>query len=57
MLVLSVQALIMIYIILVKRGLLLKLAKVLRCKTSLRLIDNILSDRKFKVHLNGKVSK
>jgi len=40
-----------------KRGLLLKLAKILRCKTSLRLIDNILSDRKFRVHLNGKVSK
>lgn len=40
-----------------KQGLLLKLAKILKCKTSLQLIDNILSDRKFKVHLNGKVSK
>jgi len=40
-----------------KRGLLLKLAKILRCKTSLRLIDNILSDRKFREHLNGKGSK
>ncbi|KAL4153463.1 hypothetical protein QTP88_001296 [Uroleucon formosanum] len=40
-----------------KRGLLLKLAKILKCKTSIRLIDNMLSDRKFKVHINGKESK
>lgn len=36
-----------------KRGFLLKLAKILKCKTSIRLIDNMLSDRKFKVHING----
>jgi len=39
-----------------KRGLLLKLVKILKCETSIRLIDNILSDRKFGVHLNGKES-
>lgn len=34
-----------------KRGLILKLAKILKCKTTVRLIDNILSNRKFRVNL------
>jgi len=40
-----------------KRGLLLKLAKILKCKTSIWLINIILSDRKFTVHLNGRESR
>lgn len=39
------------------RGLLLKLAKNLRCKATLRLLEQILSDRSFKVNLNGEVSR
>ncbi|KAF0742628.1 Uncharacterized protein FWK35_00018990 [Aphis craccivora] len=40
-----------------KRGLLLKLANILNCKMSLRLIESMLADRKFRVHLNGNVSR
>lgn len=40
-----------------KRGLLLKLAKNLRCKATLRLLEQILSDRSFKVNMNGKTSR
>ncbi|VVC41950.1 Reverse transcriptase domain [Cinara cedri] len=40
-----------------KRGLLLKLANILNCKMTLRLIGSMLPDRKFRVHLNGNVSK
>ena len=39
-----------------KRGLILKLAKILKCRTTVRLIDNILSNRKFRVSLSGKES-
>lgn len=34
-------------------GLLLKFAKILKCKTTVQLINNMFSDRKFKVSLNG----
>jgi hypothetical protein len=40
-----------------KRDLLLKVAKILKCNTLSRLIYNILSDRKYKFHRSGKVSK
>jgi hypothetical protein len=40
-----------------KRGLLLKLAKILKYKTSIQLINNMLSDRKFKIHINGRENK
>lgn len=40
-----------------KRGLLLKLANILNCKMSLRLIESMLADRKFRVHLNGNISR
>lgn len=39
-----------------KQGLLLKLTKILKCKTMIQLINNMLSDRKFKVSLKAKVS-
>jgi hypothetical protein len=39
-----------------KRGLILKLAKILKCRTTVRLIDNILSNRKFRVSFSGKES-
>jgi hypothetical protein len=39
-----------------KRGLLLKLAKIIKCKTTLRLLENLISNKKFSVSLNGKVS-
>jgi len=39
------------------RGLLLKLANILNCKMTLRLIESMLADRKFRVHLNGNVSR
>lgn len=39
-----------------KRGLILKLAKILKCRTTVRLIDNILSNRKFRVSLGGNES-
>lgn len=40
-----------------KIGLVLKLAKILKCRTTVRLIDNILSNRKFRVSLSGKESR
>lgn len=40
-----------------KNGLLLKLARVLKFKTKIRLLERILSDRNFKVHFNGKIGK
>jgi len=40
-----------------KRGLLLKLAKIVKCKNTLRLLESMLSNRKYKVFLNGEVSK
>ncbi|KAL4088598.1 hypothetical protein QTP88_023687 [Uroleucon formosanum] len=40
-----------------KNGLLFKLAKVINCKTLLRLFERLLSDRSFKVHLDGEISK
>ncbi|KAL4153873.1 hypothetical protein QTP88_001706 [Uroleucon formosanum] len=40
-----------------KRSLLLKLAKNLRCKATLRLLEQILSDRSFKVNMNGETSQ
>jgi len=40
-----------------KRGLLLKLTKNLKCKATLRLLEQILSDRSFKVNLNGEVCR
>lgn len=39
-----------------KRGLILKLARILKCRTTVRLIVNILSNRKFRVSLSGKES-
>lgn len=39
-----------------KNDLLFKLSKILKCKGILRLIDQMLSNRKFKVVLNGKES-
>ncbi|KAL4104035.1 hypothetical protein QTP88_019348 [Uroleucon formosanum] len=40
-----------------KRDLLLKLAKNLRYKATLRLLEQILSDRSFKVNMNGETSR
>jgi hypothetical protein len=40
-----------------KSGLLLKLARVLKCKTTIRLLDRILSDRHFKLYFNGEIGK
>jgi len=40
-----------------KKGLLLKMAKIVKCKKTLELLECMLSDRKFKVFLNGKASK
>lgn len=39
-----------------KRGLILKLARILKCNKTVRLIDNIHSNRKFRVSLGGKES-
>lgn len=39
-----------------KRDLLLKLAKIFKNKTILRLVEKTLSDRNFKVNLNGKIN-
>lgn len=40
-----------------KRGLLFKVAKILKCKKTLQLLDNMLSNRKITVHMNGQISK
>lgn len=40
-----------------KRGLLLKLAKIIKCKITLRLLEQTLSNRNFKVYLNSEVSR
>lgn len=40
-----------------KRGLLLNMAEIIKCKKTLRLLECMLSNRKFKVFLNGKASK
>jgi len=40
-----------------KRGLTLKLAKIIRCKSTLHLIESLLSNRKYNVFLNGTVSR
>jgi hypothetical protein len=40
-----------------KRGLMLKLAKIIRCKSTLRLIESLLSNRKYNVFLNDVVSR
>ncbi|KAL4135052.1 hypothetical protein QTP88_006714 [Uroleucon formosanum] len=37
-----------------KRGLLLKLAKIIKCKITLRLLEQTLSNRNFKVYLNSE---
>jgi len=39
-----------------KRGLLLKLAKIIKCKAMIKLLENLISNRKFSVSLNSKVS-
>lgn len=39
------------------RGLLLKLVKILKFKTTLRLLEQTLSNRNFKIRLNGEVSR
>jgi len=40
-----------------KKGLLLKLARIIKCKTTLTLMERLLSDRKFEVSLNRDVSQ
>lgn len=45
------------YNIIWERGLLLKLAKILKCKTYVQLIDSILSDRKLKVFTSKRKRK
>lgn len=40
-----------------KRGLLLKLSRIIPCRLTLRLLMNILSDRNFQVTMNGKTSR
>lgn len=40
-----------------KRGLMLKLSKIIRCKSTLRLIESLLSNRKYNIFLNGVASR
>ncbi len=40
-----------------KRGLLMKLSQIIRCRKTLTLLTNILSDRSFQVTVNGKSSR
>jgi hypothetical protein len=40
-----------------KRRLLLKMVKIVKCRKTLRLLESMLSNRKFKVFLNGEASK
>jgi hypothetical protein len=39
-----------------KRGIILKLTKITMCRTTIRVLENLLSNRKLHVSLNGKVS-
>lgn len=40
-----------------KRGLLHKMGKIVKCRKTWRLLESMLSNRKFKVFLNGETSK